>query len=290
MIESFIVNNLLGDSVVFNDDIRPINNMAMEVDLRANDRVKAQQHGIWQGNTYLGKRIIHIEGDLTTPDSATYISERRRTMKVLLPHSRLSSKICGTAIMRFTGMIEDVQGDFTLDSYPEMPIEGLSPARTAYQINFKFFDPRLYGTTINIGTAFAPIGVVGRNYNKTFNKTYAPSTSSGDIFVTNSGDIETYPSVSFFGPCTGPRLSLIRPGYENIIISMDNLVLSTSSDFVTLDFANRVATLNSGGSAYSFVSGTWFALEPGNNTVRFSAFSSGVGSKAVVNWRNAYML
>jgi hypothetical protein len=64
-----------------------------------------------------------------------------------------------------------------------------------------------------------------------------------------------------------------------------------ANEFVTIDFFERTAKTNTGGSAYSLIdpNSRWWLLDPGINTVTYRAFSAFAPSKATIQYRNAYL-
>jgi hypothetical protein len=292
MIDSIILHNynLPNQQLELNDMLYPINNFTTEVDVRFNEQVKPSEHGIWIRNTFYGKRLFHMEGEILADSSGEYIEARRALLSILTPRSRKNPRTpVGWMDIWFTGMPEKVTTDFTVESYPELPMEALAPSVGRFQLNLKSFDPRLYGEESN-QTAHAP-GTTGRNYAKTYDKTYVSgSISEDDIIILNSGEIEVYPIVDFYGPCTGPRAILRDPSGSLTTFELPNLVL-TSTDIVRADFDKKtIMNVVTGADDYSYKSGEWWALEPGQNTVRASAFSPGIGSKTVFKWRNGYLI
>lgn len=294
MIEYGRFTNVRGDYIDFNEEHVPFNEFTTEVNVRNTDKDKSQEHGIYPGNTYLGRRLFHCSGDLLENTSADYWNRRRRFIRACMPRPHLGYKEIGTLNLRLTGMSEDVSALCTLDGYPEMPLAALSPSAGKYQVNFKAFDPRLYGSWQQVDIIYGfTENIGGRIYNKTYNKTYAAGSAGNDTVITNSGDIETYPVITFYGPVTNPRLTLIRSDGIVYRFGFSGLSLTGSTDSVVVDMGRHTAVFNGSTNVYRYSTGSdWFAFEPDpfSNIVRYTADSGGVTSHAIIQWRNAYMI
>jgi hypothetical protein len=293
MIEYARFTNVLGNFIDFNDTNVPFNEFTTEVDMRFTEKSKSQEHGIYPGMTYLGKRLFHCSGDILEDDSAGYWERRRKFVSAILPRPHLGYNGIGTLSIRFTGYNEDLSSECTLDGWPEMPLVGLSPSAGKYQVNFKAYDPRLYGQWWIVDL---PYGVTenigGRVYDKTYNKTYAAGSGGNDVIISNSGDIETYPVFTIYGPAVNPRLILFRGDGKTLYFTLQGLILNAASDVVVVDVGRKTAVMNGSFNVYNYAVGSdWWALEPGlTNIVRYTADSGSIASHASVQWRNAYMI
>lgn len=290
MIDSVLFTNVNGESVILNDDHTPVTHFTTSVESRTTERNKAQQHGMWPANTFLGKRILHFEGDLFGDGSSDYVVRRRLMKRVFTPRPQWSPLKAGTLYMQMTGQPELWRCDCTIDGDPEIPLDALSPERSTYLINLKAFDPRMYGP-LRTANVFTPTSGSGRAYSKTFPYTYVGTGSAQDILVTNDGDIETYPIVTMYGPATTPQITLFRSDGRVFTVRVD-IVLTTAADSVIVNLRDRTAFTNTGQNVYNFTKGSsWWALEPGSgNTVRYTATSYDPASYAKFQWSNAYML
>jgi hypothetical protein len=284
------VNRNNGREITLNDEFYPLYRFETPVDVRNQDIDKMQDHGQWPTYTYLGKRLIRCEGDIFGKDSDDYIFKRRALIKALIPQG--GDRTIGDLTLRFSGMPEDVRAECTIDGMPEIPIEALSPSRTSFQVTFKCFDPILYGKTKNVAMSEFSDLAPGRAYDKSYDKTYATggaiSGVSGLVSVVNTGDVEIFPIVKVYGPCTSPELQLLVDEFT-YFLGFSGLVLS-DTDVLTVDFKAKVANSVEKGDVYSYATGTWWTLKPGENFARFYAFVAGSGAKAEFSWFNGYML
>src|SRR4051812_14515360 len=108
MIESARFTNVLGNYIDFNDLNVPFNEFNTEVDMRFTEKNKSQEHGIYPGAEWLGKRLFHCNGDLLQNTSAEYWQLRRKFIQAITPRPHLGYKQVGTLSIRFTGYNEDL--------------------------------------------------------------------------------------------------------------------------------------------------------------------------------------
>lgn len=295
MIESARFVNVRGDTVIFNDTELPFNEFTTEVDTRNNEKQRSQDHGLYPSNTYLGKRLFHCNGDLLENTSGDYWNKRRELIRAVLPRPHLGFTQAGTLYLTLTGMNEELSCDCTIDGWPELPLAALSPSAGKYQINFKAFDPRLYGAWQQTVLPYMSQNLGGRTYNKTYNKTYVtPPGVSSDQIITNSGDIESPPILRIYGPAPNPKIALFRDDGVTQYVQLNGLTLTGASDYAVIDVRRRTAVRNTGQNLYDFAVGSdWWALEPDPwvNVVRLlSDTPSGGTPYATIDWRNAYMI
>ena len=289
MIEHAIFEHESGFTFEFNTDQSPFNTFTTEIQLRGNGQDKARQHGTWPYFTYLGERVFRGEGDILRTESGEYIQTRLDMLKALCPTPHLGNRVVGRLILELTGQ-EQMEAYCTLDSYPEMPMEGLGPAHGSYMVAFRAFDPRVYSVDEYTSSADLTASAGGRTYNKTYNRTY-PGTaySGGDLLLVNGGNAETLPTVDVYGPVTGPLFTATIDGVDRTV-ELGGLTVPAGG-IATISFADRTATLSDGTELDSyFTLREWWYLQPGNTTVAYRAVESAAPSKAVFRWKNAYLI
>jgi len=297
MIESARFTNVNGLYCDFNTNVIPFKVFNTEVDWRFTERSKSQEDGIYPAESNLGKRLFHCEGDLLANTSAEYWQRRLTMIGALMPHAKMGRKSVGKLEIAFTGINELLTCDAcTLDGYPELPIEALSPSAGRYQLSFKSFDPRLYGINQSSTVFYDPNwqNIGGRTYNKTFNKTYSTSGSQqGESIISNSGNYDTYPILTFAGPVSNPGAVLSTSSGNVYVFQLNGVGLADINDTVTIDFKKHTVTRGNGQNLYNFAAGSdWWLLEPAPviNTVRFIGTPVAIPAYMMIQWRNAYMI
>lgn len=126
--------------------------------------------------------------------------------------------------------------------------------------------------------------VAGRTYPRVGNRVYPSSPGAGTLAVVNGGTAPTYPRLRIFGPVVDP---VVRNETTDRVISL-SLSLA-AGDYVDIDHHARTVVLNGQASRYStLVSADFWPLEPGSNSLRYSALAP-TASYLEVAWRDAWL-
>lgn len=290
MIESAEFITVDGFSVILADYSIPFENFTVTRDIRITETPRSQEHGLWPAPTFLGKMVLDFSGDILGDDSNDYNTQRLALTRAFYPMEIGQSRYIGTMYVQYSGMAERFTAKCGLESWPELPLEALSPSAGKYHVQLKSFDPRWYGeVSRQVISGTTTDASVGRTYPKTYPVTYGYTLfPSGDQIVTNAGNAETAPVITLFGPGTNPVVSIIIGATQyNFAVGM-NLA---ATDEVVIDLANRTAVLNDTINIYALVSGDYWKLPPGDSTFRYSAAlgTTTTNSRAVLSWKNAYV-
>ena len=266
----------------------------MPVDTRNVENAKVQRHGLWQTYNYLGKRSIHMDGSIMGSDSADYFIKRQALMGVFMPNAELGYKPVGSLVAQFYGVDEEVSIVCDLDGYPDAPMAA-GPSYSTYSVALKAADPRWYGTQVNSTLATIPVVGGGLQFPLSYPLSYGSLTSGGTVLVTNDGNAPTYISAQIFGPCYNPSLTYSYVDGNGLVTlyewAMSNFFVADGRSF-TVNFLDRTVLDDLNNNLYSSIdSGSdWFVLQPGPNSVSFSAQLATSNCHAVISWQNAYML
>jgi hypothetical protein len=297
MITAAKFTNVNGMSCDFNDQWLPFNSFDTEVDVRMTEREKALQHGLYPSSTYLGKRLFHCDGDILELSSEDYWTRRLSLIAALTPRPHIGVEV-GTLELTFDGWEESVTSACTLDGWPDLPLGGASPSRSPFQINWKAFDPRLYGAERVYELNFGVLeNFGGREYDKSYPKEYVLSGnfSENEALVLNYGNIETYPVVVFSGPLENPQLIAARSDGSVLSLHLRGYTLTGPGNTVTVDLLRRTAVSETGANVYKYAKGSdWFAIEPSEAVTTNVALTGKNGeygvTGATITVRNAYMI
>ena len=292
MIDSIVFFGNNGQTIVLNDDTYPLQLFDSTVETVTDERARPSQHGLYNTYTFMGKRIVHMEGDIFAADSFDLLLKRQHLIGPFIPTPELGNRSVGYLEVKYTGLQEIVSCECYLDGLPQAPIEGLSPSRGTFAITLQAFDPTLYGTTPLSAQTGAPGGGSGGvSFPITFPVTFAAGAGgAGDVLLTNGGNAAVFPTVVISGPCKDPSIT-IHQGDNDYTLGFTGIILDANAT-LTIDFKNRTVISNTLGSAYSYVvpGSTWWQIPPGTWTISFRAFSAASGCNATINYANAYML
>lgn len=281
------VNTINGASFSFNDDNCPMQVWTMDVDLRQEDRERPLEHGLYESYTYYGKRVFHGEGQLLGDTPTGYMQRRMDMHRSLIIPARTGIRAPIRLDLTFDGIGDVLQSYCTLDTYPELPMGIDYYAITDWMVAFKSFDPVIYSSVQRSAVVPAPVISTGAPFPLVFPVDFSEASGT-DGLATNNGNISTYPKIVITGPVTNPRLINID---KNQTLRFDGLILN-SGDSVTVDMKQRVALSSAGGNFYGTITSdsSFWSLEPGDNTFRYTADRASAPSQAILYWNDAYML
>lgn len=130
----------------------------------------------------------------------------------------------------------------------------------------------------------------GRSYDLTFDRTYPASAPIGATTVTNDGNINAYPILRLYGPCTGPNIENQTQGKT---LELPGLEVA-AGDYIEIDTRNRTIRLlgDADQSRYSFLdfdTSAWWSLDPGDNDLRYYPTSFTAGAEAEIIFRSVWL-
>lgn len=176
----------------------------------------------------------------------------------------------------------------------EVNDQAANRAYVTFDLVFEAYDPNWYSPSVHssyIGAAtdtfgfVVPMNVSGTPPNAVF---VVGNPATGSAAITNAGNIYTYPTFTFIGPCTN---------YEILNTTTNQQFLITqqlySGDTLVVDTKNGVLTYTPAGGAgtpvYSAFSGNkqWVQLAPGVNTVNFTR-DVAAAQQCKVSWQDTW--
>lgn len=132
---------------------------------------------------------------------------------------------------------------------------------------------------------------LGRTYDRVGDRVYPTSPVLGSGSVVNNGNVEAYPLIRIYGPCTDPA---VWNDSQNKVLSFAGITI-LAGEF--LEVETRYHTVRYQGlitddrySTLNFTTSRWWTLNPRSNQLRFVPATAGVGSNAEVTYRHTYDL
>lgn len=278
-----------GTIVTFNDDTDPNNvGMLTEItgfdspDVRENADDLVQMDGGIHGDFFYGRRPITMTGKITSFGGST--ATRNMLMTRLM---QATNAMRGDAILQWTPD-GSVQQQF-IGLRRQQPLRITEAWIKQFQISMVAADPRVYSSILHQQsvTSDATGTSGGFGFNLAFPISFGAATVTGQTFVENQGNAETYPVYTITGPGTNPTVYNATTGKSLAFIYSLN-----AGESLTVDTLNRTVLLNNTTSRYSaldFINSSWGGLVPGINDVRLQFFSSGTGASIRVDWRDAWL-
>lgn len=248
--------------------------------VRTSRQTRLRQDGAYAGDSFLGIRTLRFTFEVYESDADTFDTTIQSLVEAFSPAGMkpLYIQKPGFALGRKVFINAEpvrMQVPGNLEHYHRIPV---------VTVELECADPLWYDNDIaSVSGLTLAEGVGGLTWPLTWPLNWGTYTS-GSFIATNNGSRTTYPTITFTGPLTTPRLTNETSGlyleFDLTVASGETLVVDTGTARTVLlnGVSNRYYTLTAGS--------TWFGLAPGNDQIRFSA-SAGAGT-ATVTWRNAW--
>lgn len=239
---------------------------------------RPQDHGGFDGPTWLGRRIITLAGTAISPDQSTAWLARDIV-------SSLCSDPAQLYVLQVTEPGRPVrQSQVRLNT--DIKVSAVSDAAFDFQVQLLAPDPRRYDTTVTSVTLLPPTGLdAGTTVPLTVPFTL-PTVGTGpsQVTVTNAGTVATRPTVTFAGPLVDPQIANLTQGR-----TLAFTITLASGDLLVVDFDRRSVTLNGSASRSNTLNSgaAWWDISPGGNDIKFTA-GGGAGS-ATVTYQSAWL-
>lgn len=235
-------------------------------EVRVSDRPRPRAHGVEPGEDWAGARTIIATLDLLDEDDTALWALKNALKAAWRPRptgvETLALRLGGVTYLAYGRP----RGCRFTDAGPGLHTEAVCV--------FAATDPLLYSATETSVQLALATSTGGLAFPFGFPLGFG-SAFGGIVTLTNEGEAETLPHATFHGPLTNPRLESITAGRT---VEFDLTV--AAGDFLEVDFDARTVLLNGTASRYQTFRGTaadWWALEPGDNEIRFAA-GSGTGT------------
>jgi hypothetical protein len=248
---------------------------------RTSDDPAPLQHGTWTGPEYLPGRDVTIDV-LVRGDSAEDVVT---SLEALLAAWYLDTTVDGYGTklplqVKIPGL--DERYLYGRPRRAKVATDRIVGANAQVSLEFFGSDPRWYSATLHTETINGGSAATGYGYAKAYD--YGYGGGAGNLVVaTNAGSFPTTPSVTIYGPVTNPYIENTTTG-ETVYF---DITLGVGETLV-VDFTDKTVLLGGTTSRYNTKRGTWWALVPGNNSIRLGGTSAGTPT-ASVSWRDAWV-
>lgn len=249
--------------------------------VRINPYQKPGEHGAVVPNAFYDGRTIELTGRIYHPNINTYLQYRRALSNAM----RLVQNSLNIAIPLALKMTTMDGLNLQANVYPSQQLQLIDKSLNHCDFIIDLFapDPNLYDQSSQRATISVPTGG-GATYPVIYPVTYA-AKSGGALTVTNAGDSDTFPTVTFNGPLTSPLIVNQTTG-----ASFQVNVTLLAGDVLVIDMANKTMLLNgSNAMKYFVVTNTWMSLQPGDNLIKLSSGISADSGNARFDYFNAYI-
>jgi hypothetical protein len=248
-------------------------------DLRTSDTPRPQDHGLFWGSDYFGKRTLTLDVTILGDDPGDAAAKMDALAAVWQPPAGSEATVPLTL---------DLPGQVarTLDGRPRRAaynLDNLKAGIIVATLQYEAADPRLYSAETVLSTAAATTGG-GRTYNRVYPLVYAAGGTGGTLLATNLGNVPSRPVLRVNGPSNTPRIENITAGK----VLAANLTVA-AGEFLEFDLDAHTVLLNGTASRYgSLVAGSsWWEIAPGANSIRFTSADS--AGTLDVHFRSAWL-
>lgn len=245
--------------------------------VRTSDVPRPRDHGLFFGQDFLAGRTLTFEIAVLGDDAADAGLKVDALAAVWQPPA-------GDAVVPLSVKIPG-QVERLLNGRPRRLawiLDDLKAATPTAVLQYEVADPRWYAALLTTLSTPAATSGGGRTYNRVYPLVYAAGGAGGFIAAVNAGDYPTRPVITITGPSTTPRLEHVESGrYLQLDLTL------AAAEFIIIDTDARTILLGGTASRFDKLSGTWFELAPGTNTIRFTSADS-QGTAQVV-YRSAWL-
>jgi tail protein len=235
-------------------------------------------------NSFYDGRSINLMGRVSGANPTIY-SQNKRKLFGLLAIIQNSLNIATPILFTFTTM-DGLQLQCYVWASQSPKYDEKSLVYGTFQIQLYAQDFNLYSqsvqtVTVNLsgngGLVFPAIAPFS-----------FPANSGGNVVISNNGNSNTWPLVTFYGPLTSPYVKNLTIGDQFII----NYTLLTG-DVLAVDMINKTMLLN-GNNAMQYFDylNQWMSLQPitfGTNTINFGSGLSADSGHVDFSWQDAYL-
>jgi phage-related protein len=159
----------------------------------------------------------------------------------------------------------------------------VTPYEALFSIGLVAPDPLKYSATEHALETGLPVSSGGLTVPHVVPFTVDSVSISGTMEVFNAGNATTAPRLIIYGPVDTPRVTNVTTG-ETLTVA---LVLE-AGEYLDIDLEAHTAMLGGTSSRRGFISGSWWKLVKGNNTLSFNASVYHADAALQVIWRDAW--
>lgn len=238
---------------------------------------RARGHGATGSEPFMTHRTMSISGKVKSlPGQLSYMEDRLNEACSLAPFllsvaedGRVRSSL---AQRQDVVMFKPRPGDGTVADF---------------SIQFAAEDPLKYGDLV-AATTLLPSSTGGLTRPSTWPRMWSGVSNSGQVVINNPGNTPAPVWLRIDGPIPAGGWSVTHIGKQKSLTFATALALA-AGEFVTVDMEQREVMAQGQAPRSGYVSGRgWFALDPGENTIAFSAQNPSATAQLTVTTRPAW--
>lgn len=243
-------------------------------------RVDIKDNGNFIGaklGTYnYGRRLMQIEGKIVATSRADYEQKRRDLQDALDLIDGLTKIFITTVgglvveteiILNQKPVIDYISGDAIMSDFR---IELVAPQPFFLKSN---------QTLVNLNTYSGGGGEVPASIPFSL-----ANGANGITTCENNGNSKAYPKIFLYGGMTNPVITNSTNGK-----SLTLTQVLGAEDYVEIDIIKHTAVLNGTQNVFKYISGDWWLLDKGQNTLMLNATTPDGTAKAVILFNDTYI-
>ena len=229
------------------------------------------QQGAHYITSKFGRRVVSFQGDIVGSDIFT----KRRELLSAMEQGNLKT-------LKFT-TYDDL--DLQIEGEVTRVLNPYTHAIHTFLIEFTSPDYRLFSQELHNESTSPTNATGGSPLPTALPMSFASPSGTENLEITNAGDTNSPPILRIHGP---GESFVIQNTTTGEIMQVD-ITLASSNDVVEIDIKNKTAYLNTVTNVYGLVTGDWFELAPGMNSIYFNLLSLSASLTSLeVEWRDAY--
>lgn len=232
---------------------------------------KPRSHGGWSGDAYNQAAHVTVPVLLSAPTSGA--------LDGALDRLKTAASLSITTLTWDDGRYVLVKRE------DAVLVKRHSPTVALASVQLLAPDPRRFGQSL-VGSAHLPSSSGGLTIPYTIPYTISATTVSGQVSLTNPGNVAGPVQLRIDGPVTGPVVTHVSSG--RALVFAASLVLG-AGQWVEVDMEARTVLENGQSSRNGWVTSRgWSSFEPGDNTWAFTAVGYDAGSLLTVTATEAW--
>lgn len=237
---------------------------------------RARAHGSTAAESFLRSRVMTLEGLIHAPN-LTALDDAFDRLNAAVTLDQTQMLVSETGGVR-VAMVQR-QG--------EVIPEHITDKLGKYSILIVAKDPRKYGDLATF-TTLLPSSSGGATWPVTFPVTFTGVSNSGQVVITNPGNTQAPVWLRIDGPIPAGGWSVTHIAKQQTLTFASSLALA-AGEFVTVDMEAREVLAQGQAPRSGYVTGRgWFTLDPGVNTIAFSAQNYSASAQLTVTTRAAW--
>jgi hypothetical protein len=252
-------------------------------------------HGSFAADSFMRQREVVITVDAEGDDQAAVnaaLDELYAAWGTPTPAGEdvLSWQLPGQAVRRLGARVHSVSEPRPVDAETDLQLE------RRVDFRFRAADPVVYADTEDVAEVMVFAASAGLSYPVAYPKVYGAGGSGAGTVVANAGRFLTWPRLEVVGPSSGtlsdPELENVTTGKAIRLSANGGAQVGVGQTLVVEAHPlRRSIAFTTGASRYGKLSvgSEFWALEPGDNELRFRAGGSTAGALMRVRSRSAWL-